>query len=175
MSFRRRAVLAFMETPNTRMTTFRRLTPRRQCSNRHPMSPEDLDHLGRVRWPSRGGIHDLAGFPKVGWTHDRRSDYRQLLRILRTKVVEAMDGAARDADGLAGPDLDGLAIDGPGHHTLDPVQRLLVSVVFVGWRGQLLPGRDRHFEDGDAAVGVVAGQEEANAERPDPNRLFRWI
>ena len=139
------------------------------------MSPEDLHHLGRVRWPAGGGIHHLAGFSEVRWTHDRRSDYRQLLRIFRTEVIEAVYGTAWYAQGLAGSELDSLAVNGPGQHTLDPVQRLLISVVLVGGGGQLLPGRDRHFEDGDATVGVLAAQKEADTERTDPDSLFRRI
>src|ERR1700722_16278027 len=120
------------------------------------MSTEDVHHLGRVWWPTGGGIHHLAGFSEVRWTHDCRSDYRQLLRIFRTEVIEAVYGTAWYAQRLARPELDGLSVDGPGQHTLDPVQCLLISDVLVGGGGQLLPGRNRHFEDGDAAVGVLA-------------------
>jgi hypothetical protein len=122
------------------------------------MSPEDFHHLGRVWWSTGGGIHRLAGFSKVRWTHDCRSDYRQLLRIFRTEVIEAVYGTARYAQGLAGSELDSLAVNGPGQHTRDPVQRLLISVVLMGGGGQLLPGRDRHFEDGGATIGVLAAQ-----------------
>ena len=77
------------------------------------MSPEDLEHLGRVRWPASGGVHELAGFSEVGGAHDRRSDYRQLLRIFCTEDVEAVDGAAWYAYGLPRPEPDGFAVDGP--------------------------------------------------------------
>jgi hypothetical protein len=46
---------------------------------------------------------------------------------------------------------------------------------FVGGGGQLPPARDRHFEDGDATVGVLAAQKEVNTERNDPDSLFRRI
>src|ERR1700722_14923384 len=139
------------------------------------MSSKDLHHLGRVRWPTGGGIHQLAGFSEVDWTHDCRSDYRQLLRIFRTEVIEAVYGTARYAQGLAGSERDSFAVNGPGQHTLDPVQRLLIRVVLMGGRGQFLQGRDRHFEDGDATVGVLAAQKEAYTDRADPDNLLRRI
>src|ERR1700722_13777942 len=128
------------------------------------MSTEDVHHLGRVWWPTGGGIHHLAGFSEVGWTHDCRSDYRQLLRIFRTEVIEAVYGTAWYAQGLARSELDSLPVNGPGQHPIDPVQCLFISIVLMGGGSQFLLGRDRHFEDGDATVGVLAAQKEADTE-----------
>jgi hypothetical protein len=99
----------------------------------------------------------------------------RLLRIFRTEVIEAVYGPAWYAQRLAGSELDSLAVNGPGQHTLDPVQRLLISVVLMSGGGQLLPGWDRHFEYGDDTVGVLAAQKEADTERTDPDNLLRRI
>lgn len=139
------------------------------------MFPEDLDHLGLVRRAAGGGVNDGARFSEVGWPHNGRGHDRQLPRVLGTEIVKSVDGAAGNAYRLPGPDGYLLAVDRPSERTSDPIQRLFVGIVFVSWGRELLPSRYRDLEDRHAAVGILARQQKANAERPDSDGLFRWI
>ncbi len=65
-------------------------------------------------------------------------------------VVEPVNSAARNAERLPRPDVDLLAVHGPGQHAVDAVDRLLVVVVAVRRRHQALRGRDNHLKDRDA-------------------------
>ena len=74
-----------------------------------------------------------------------------------------------------GANLDGRAVNRPGEDALDAVEGLLVSIVLVGWRRQLLPGRDENLEHGSITVGITAREEEPNPYRTNLDALFRRI
>ena len=69
---------------------------------------------------------------KVVGTEDARSDDGQEFRGGGMKVVEAMDGAARDDEGLTGAEFACVAVDGEGKRAFEPVCCFLVGVVAVG-------------------------------------------
>ena len=106
------------------------------------MTAEDLHHFRSVRWAASGGIDCLSRFLEVCGAHYRRGYDGELFHILIAEIIEAMYRAARDAQGLPGTNLDGLAVDRPGKDALDTVEDLLVGVVLVGRRRELLPDGD---------------------------------
>ena len=93
-------------------------------------------------------------------------------RVDVSVVVEAVNSAAADADGLAGPDIGGCAVDRPGEDAVQAVDRLLVAVVAVGDR-QPGAGRNVELEDRDGPVRGVAFDEEPDCELPDPDLFTR--
>ena len=99
----------------------------------------------------------------------------ELFRILAAEVVEAVHGAAGDAQRLPGADGDGRAVNRPGQDALDAVEDLLVGVVPVGRRRQLLAAGDANLEDRRVVVGVIAREEEPDPQRANRDGLFRRI
>src|SRR4030095_14817860 len=89
------------------------------------------------------------------------------LHVLAAVVVESVNGAARNAERLSRPDVDGCPVNSPRQHTGDPVDRLLVMVVAVRGSRQALGGRDRELKGRDAAGRVVSADQEAHGERPE--------
>ena len=88
---------------------------------------------------------DLA---EVVGAEDAGGDDRERLGVDVARVVELVDGAAGDAERLAGADVDRRALDRPGQHALEPVDRLLVAVVAVPGR-DLRAGRNVELEHRD--------------------------
>ena len=88
------------------------------------------------------------------------------------RVVELVDGAAGDAERLAGADVGRVALDRPGQDALEPVDRLLVAVVAVRGR-DLRPGRDVELEHRDRPAGLLALDQESDRQRPDLDLFAR--
>jgi hypothetical protein len=82
-----------------------------------------------------------------------------------------MNGAARNAERLTRPHVEGHAIHGPRQHAVDAVDRLLVVIVAVGRSLEALRTRNHQLERRDAAVRLGAGDQEAHSERSDADRL----
>ena len=130
---------------------------------RHAMTPKDLRHLRAVKGAASGGTEYFGSFADVRGAHYCRGYDGELFHILAAEVIEAVHGAAGNAQRLAGTNLDGRSVNRPGQDALDPVEDLLVGVVLVGRRRQLLPYGDENLEHRHAAVGIIACDEE-----PDP-------
>src|SRR5436305_4031978 len=144
----------------------------RRRRRREPVPAHDLAELrwiGRTAATRRQHLMDLG---EVVGTHDPGGRDRQELRVLSASVLESVDGAPGDAEGIADTDLDGAAVNGPRGDTLEPVDRLLKRIVAVGGRHPAV-GWDEALEDAHAAVGVRCLHEESDAHRTDPERLLR--
>jgi hypothetical protein len=79
------------------------------------------------------------------------------------EIFEAVDGSARDEDGVAGAALHGLAVDGVGEDALESVGGFFVGVVAVGG-GDFGSGGDFELEHGDRASGGLRGDEVTDDE-----------
>jgi len=77
------------------------------------------------------------------------------------EVVEAMDGAPRNAEDVAGAELVWLAADGHGERAFKAVEGLLISIVAVG-DGDFGSGGDFRLEHGDRVSGGAALQQESD-------------
>src|SRR4029450_5985263 len=118
------------------------------------MAVHDVGHLDAVRWPTSGRLHHLGRLAEILRTDCSWCDGTKRLDVLAAVVVEPVNSAARNAKGLSRPDVDRLAVDGPGQHALEAVDCLFVVVVAVGRSRQALRGGDRELEDSDAAARV---------------------
>src|SRR5579859_322629 len=152
-----------------------RASAARLLRRRQAMAPHDLGHLGSVRRATSGRVDHRGGLAEILWADRRGRDGTQGLHVLPAVVVESVNGAAWNAEGLPGPDVDPFAIDGPRQHPLDAVDGFFVVIVTVRRRRQPLRGRDRELEHRDAATGVVSRDQEAHAEWPDMNGLVGGI
>src|SRR5262249_25918814 len=141
---------------------------------REAVTAHDLGELRAIRRPVRR-LHHRSDFLEVQRTDRRRRDDTQRFGVLVAVVVEAVHGAARDAQGLSGSDIERLAVDGPRDHALEPVDRLCVVVVAVRGGHQTLRARYRELEDRDAAARVLSGDEKAYDEWAEANGLVGWI
>ena len=108
-------------------------------------------------------------------TDRRRRDGAERPGVLSAMVVEAVNGAARNAEGLPRPDIDPCAVNRPRQHALEAVDRLFVVIVAVRGRRETLGGGDRQLEERDAAGGVRVRDQEAHAQRPEADRLVGRI
>ena len=105
----------------------------------------------------------------------RRGDDAEDLRLLGPEIVEPVHRAARNAQRLSGPDLDRVAVHRPRQHAGDAVDRLLVVVVAVGRRHQALRRADGELEGGNAAGGLIRGDQEADRQRPEVDAFLGGI
>jgi hypothetical protein len=110
------------------------------------MTPEDFHHFRTVGRPVGGGTDYFGSFTEVRGAHYRRGYDGELFRIIAAEVIEAVHRPSGDAQRLPGANLDGRSVNRPGKYALDAIEDLLVSIVLVGWRCQLLPGRDENLE-----------------------------
>ena len=141
----------------------------RGCGS-EPVAAHHCSDGFEVGRPSGGGIEHCTDLTEViGAEHARRDD-RERDGVDVAGVVEAVDGAARDADGLAGADVDRSTFDRPGQDALEPVDRLLVAVVTV-WSRNLAAGRDVEFEHRDRSGRLLALDQKPNRHRSDPDLL----
>src|SRR5262249_44666301 len=136
---------------------------------REAMPAHDLRNVYSVRRTNSRCVDRFGSLAEILRANCRRCDYAKRLHVPASMVVEPVNGAARNAERLAGPDVDLLSVDRPGQHSVDAVDRLLVMVVAVCWGRKALRGRDREFEGRDAAGRVVPGEQEAHHEWPDMN------
>src|SRR5207249_4092229 len=116
----------------------------------------DVGHLDPVRWPTGCRPHQPGNLAEILRTDRGWCDGAERLDVLAAVVVEPVNGAARNAEGLPRPDLDPFAVDGPGQHTLDAIDRFFVVIVAVRRSRQTLRAGDRELEDRDAATCVFS-------------------
>ncbi len=131
--------------------------------------------LTRSGGPPAAALITCGRLAEVLRTDGGRRDGAERLHVLAAVVVEPVNGAARNAEGLSRPDVDPLPVDGPGQHPVDAVDRLLVVIVTVRRSRQPLRGRNRELEDGDAAARVVPRDQEAHGERSEADGLVGRI
>ena len=139
------------------------------------MTAHDLRHPGAVRRPAGRCVDHLGGVAEILWPDRGRRDQAEHLHVLAAVVVEAVNGAARNAERLSRPDVEALAVHSPGQHPFDAVDRFFVVFVAVRRRRQTLRGRDRQLEQGDAPTRVVSRDQEAHTERPEMDGLVGGI
>ena len=112
------------------------------------------------------GVDDRGEVAEVVGAEDAWSDDRERRGVDIVRVVEVVDGAARDAEHLAGADVDRHTADRPGQDSLQSVDRLLVTVVAVG-DGDLRAGGNVELEDCDGAARLLALDQEPDRDLPD--------
>src|SRR3954454_314833 len=152
------------------MSSVRWLSVRAGRGGAEAVAAPDRADRGRVRRAVGGGGEDPAEFAEVGGADPTGRPDPQDPRVDAAVVLEAEDLPARHADRLAGPDLDGLAVDRPGRAALEPVDRLVKAVVAVhGWHP--CAGGDGAFEDGRTPVRVGGLDQEAEVEHADGDRV----
>src|SRR5438067_13424361 len=77
--------------------------------------PVPAHDLAELRWIGRALAtrrQHLMDLPEVVGTHGPGAGDRQELRVLSASILESVDGAPGDAEGIADTDLDGAAING---------------------------------------------------------------
>src|SRR3954451_5621887 len=95
--------------------------------------------------------------------HEAGAGYRQELGVFGPVVVEPVDSAARDADGLVGANVEHATVNRPSRDALEPVDRLLEGVVAMRYR-HLAIGRYEALEDTRAPIRVGSLDQEVHAE-----------
>lgn len=95
--------------------------------------------------------------------------------VLGPKVIKTMDRTTRDTHGLTRSNFDGRSINCPGQHTANPLQCLLVCLVFMVGSRQPLPSGYHYFKNGHTAVRIVSRQKKSNLDRSDTDGLLLWI
>ena len=129
----------------------------------------DRREIGRA---SDRGVDDRRDVAEVVRPEDPWSDDGEGLGVDVPVVVEVVNDSARDAERLARTDVGLASVEGPGQDALQPVDRLLVSVVAVRDR-HVRAGRHVELEECDRTSGRLALEQEANRQRPDPDLLVR--
>src|ERR1700730_8872329 len=139
------------------------------------MAEHNLRHFQPVRRTTGRRVGHLGALAEKRGTDRGGRDYAEGLHLPASIVIEPVNGAARNAERLPGPNLDWFSIDSPGQHSVDAVNRLLVMVVTVRRPHQTLRAGDRKFKGRDAAVRGFARDQEADSERPYMDSLFGRI
>src|SRR5919108_339260 len=80
----------------------------------------------RSRRPAGGRVDHRGRLAEILRTDRGGRDGTEGLHVLTAVVVEPVNGAARNAEGLPWPDVNSFAVHHPGQQALDPVDRLLV-------------------------------------------------
>jgi hypothetical protein len=101
------------------------------------------------------------------WRDDPKTSGVDLARVL-----EVVDGAARDEEHLAGTNVRRGAFDRPRHGTLEAVSRLVVAVVAVRDRHPRAGG-DMELEDRDRASRFLAINEKPDSDLPNSDLFAR--
>src|SRR5215203_343796 len=117
-------------------------------------------------------LEDVGHIAEVPRAEDAGGDDREHLRVGLMIVVETVDDPATDAQHLARAYVGLLAVERPAQNSLEPVDRLLITVMAVCARH---PGSgcDVELEDCDRTSRRLALQPESDRNPPDPN-LFAW-
>jgi hypothetical protein len=87
-----------------------------------------------IGWTAGGRGDDLGDLAEVVGPEDAGRHDRERGGVDVADVVEAVHGAARNAERVAGADVGRRAFDGPRQDTGEAVDRLLVAVVAVRHR-----------------------------------------
>jgi hypothetical protein len=139
------------------------------------MTAHNLSRLHTVRRPTARRVDHVGGLSQIQRTDGNWRDDAQRLCKLHPMVVEPVNGPAGNAEGLAGPDVDLLAVDGPGQDPVGPIDRLFIPVVAVSRGDKPLSAGDGELEGSDAPMGLVTGDQEANGEGAEPYGLVRRV
>src|SRR4051794_9376959 len=139
------------------------------------VTDHDLGHLRSIRWSTGRRVNHLGRLTEVLRTNRAWWDHAERFYILASVIIEPVNGAPRDAECLPRPNLDLFAVDSPGQHPGDAVDRLFIMVVAMRRRRQTLRARDRDLKGRDAAMRVFSGDQEADRERPETDSFFGRI
>jgi hypothetical protein len=131
------------------------------------VAAHDFADRDGVGWGARRGrLEDGGDLAEVVGAEEAGGDDGKRFCRGGVEVFEAVDDSARDEDGVAGPALPCLAVDGVGEDALEAVGGLFVGVVAVG-SGDFGSGGDFELEHGDGASGGLGVDEEADSEASD--------
>src|SRR5215475_7016682 len=102
------------------------------CSRRQAIAAHDLRQLGSVRWAATRRVDYLSRLTEILWTDRSWRDHAEHFHVMDSVVIEAVDGATRNAECLSRPDVDWPSVNSPGQRSVYAVDRLLVMVMAVG-------------------------------------------
>ena len=88
-----------------------------------PVAAHDLRHLYPVGRAAGCGVDHLGRLAKELRADRRRRNDGQPLHVFGTVVIEPVDRAPRNAERLARPHVDQLAVHGPRQHAVDAIGR----------------------------------------------------
>src|SRR5690348_5309723 len=94
---------------------------RRRQRRRKAMTLHDFQHLCLVGWTASRSFQQGECFAEILWADCGRRDNAERLRIRIRVVIEAMNGAARNAERFPMPDIDCSSFDGPCQGPFDAV------------------------------------------------------
>ena len=147
---------------------------RRRC-RRESVAEHDLCHFCAVGRAAGGCVDDLGGFAEVLRADGSGRDDAEDFDVLAGVVVKAMDGSARNAEGLAGAYVNLPAVYGPGQDAFEAVDGFLVVVVAMRRGREPLRAGNDDLKGSDGAGRVLAGEQEANGERTDEDGFVGGI
>ena len=90
-------------------------------------------------------------------------------------ITQSTFASRRNADCLSRPNIDLFPIQRPGQHTVDAIDRFFEMVVAVRRSRQSLGSCDKQLKGRNAAIRVVASQQEADREALGGNGFFGGI
>src|SRR6516164_3005747 len=102
------------------------------------MAAHNFSHLDAVRRSAGGSVDHRGGLTEILWTDCGGRNDTEGRYVLAPVIVESVNRAARNAEGLPWPDVDAVAVDGPRQHSRDAVDGLFVVIVAVRGRCQPL-------------------------------------
>jgi hypothetical protein len=128
------------------------------------VATHDFADSSGVGWGAgRCGLEDGGDLAEVVGAEEAGGDNGEGFCRGGVEVFEAVDGSARDEDGVARAAFHCFAVDGIGEDALEAVGGLFVGVVAVGG-GDFSSGRDFELEHGDGASGGLGVDEVADDE-----------
>src|ERR1700722_17004228 len=96
---------------------------------REAVAAHDLRHLCSVRRTTGRRVDHLGSLAEKLRTYCGWCDHAQRLHVLGSVVIEPVNGAARNAECLARPNVDLFPVNSPAQDAVDTIGRLLVMVV----------------------------------------------
>lgn len=128
------------------------------------MAAHDFADGSDAGWSAgRRGVEDRSNLAEVAGAEEAGGDNGERFCRGGVEVLEAVDGSARDKDGIARAAFHCLAVDGVGKDALKAVGGLFIGVVTVGG-GDFRSGGDFELEHGDGASGGLGVDKVADDE-----------
>src|SRR5579864_923754 len=126
------------------------------------MAAHDFRQPGSLRQTAGRCVDYLGRLAEILGAYCSWRNHAERLYVLDSVVIESVNGAARDAKCLSGPDIDLFSVHCPGCHSFNTVDSFFIMIVAMGRSCQALCARNDELECRDAATGVLPGDQEAN-------------